>query len=210
MLVQLFSTFTVAGGGTEITGTATTAATTSQTIVTGTAIAAGDNVVLTLSFAGENNVVISTGDLDLADTADTIGTALQDANTDTSLYTVTNNAGVLSVSRADGVNFTATFTVTGTGGTGSGTGTVTTAAATASDGVEADVTVAETTAGVTAAAATLATGAFDISTRDEALASITLMDAAISAVNTQRAELGAIFQPFGQHRQQPDQHLHQP
>jgi flagellin len=179
------STFTVAGGGTESTGTATTAATTSQTIVTGTAIAAGDNVVLTLSFAGENNVVISTGDLDLADTADTIGTALQDANTDTSLYTVTNNAGVLSVSRADGVNFTATFTVTGTG-------TLTTTAATASDGVEADVTVAETTAGVTAAAATLATGAFDISTRDEALASITLMDAAISAVNTQRAELGAI------------------
>ena len=86
---------------------------TALTIVPGTLTTAHD-FQLTLSSQGEADVVISSGALTATSTATDIASALAgdtDVNTANGKYTVTSNAGVLNITRADG----ATFTVTKTG-----------------------------------------------------------------------------------------------
>jgi flagellin len=145
-----------------------TAATTEQTVAITTATAATDTATLTITVPGESNVVITSAATGATASAASVATALKtafDAGSFTG-YTLTDDTnGKLTLSRADGANFTSTFTTTGSGVIG-------TAAATSTDG---DVQ-----------------GNFDISTRALALAAIGFMDTAIAAVNTQRGQLGAV------------------
>lgn len=145
-----------------------TAATTEQTVVIGTATVATDTASLTISVSGETDVVITSAVVAAGASAADVATAIKtafDAGSFAGYTLADNGSGKLSLSRADGTNFTSALSTTGTG-------TITTAAATSTDG---DVQ-----------------GNFDISTRALAIAAITLMDTAISTVNTQRGQLGAV------------------
>jgi flagellin len=146
-----------------------TAATTAQTVVIGTATAATDKANLTISVTGAADVVITSATVAATASATVVATAIKTAFDAGSFagYTLSDNgAGQLSLSRADGTNFTSKLSITGTGA-------ISTANATSTDGA-------------------VTTANFDISTRALAVAAIGFMDTAISAVNTQRGQLGAV------------------
>ncbi|MDA9320413.1 flagellin [bacterium] len=94
---------------TEATEASDATAATAEVALTAASVAAGDTAILTLSVDGEDDVVITSAALEADDDADTVGTALAAADSG-DLYTVTNDAGTLTVTRADGANFTAVIT----------------------------------------------------------------------------------------------------
>ncbi|WP_237331829.1 flagellin [Yoonia vestfoldensis] len=176
------STFTVTGGGTEDL-TATTLGTAEVQEAATDGITFGDiDAAVTLTIGGETFTTTGTSFADVA----ALASDLQAVGV--TGFTVSSGADKLILTAtAPGVQ-AGNFTL---GGGGAESTEVAAGAVTkATTGVDATgLTVTETTAG---ADAVTAAGAFDISTRDAALASIVLMDAAISTVNTQRAELGAV------------------
>jgi flagellin len=180
----------VTGGGTEdLTATTPAAAAVLTAAMSSNEITFADvdaDITVTIDSVA---LTVAVADFSAATDEASLVTALAaslNANADNTDWTF-SASGTDLVATANTAGATvSTFTIASTG-TDKFTGATVAETTAGADLIGFSVT--ETTAG---ADAVTAAGAFDISTRDAALASIVLMDAAISTVNTQRAELGAV------------------
>ncbi|MDA7484109.1 flagellin [Planktomarina temperata] len=130
--------FGVAAGDefTEATKASDATAATAEVVLTAASVAADDIATLTLSVEGEEDVVIPSGALTAGASATAVGDALAEADSG-DLYTVTNDAGTLTVTRADGINFTAAITAVDSSDPAADTDTVSATDVISEDGVEA-------------------------------------------------------------------------